>query len=151
MINYKIVSTQKLQITLHLLEGMNNLFYQKCSLIKIIFRHGGALSREAYSSLGGNPVLSSSVIGQSQSMPQLAPLLQSPFASSMKLPTISPVMQAAGVQTFQGNPLTAIINPVIPPPVPLVPPSLFSPHPSMPLLRDPRFSDLHWDRYRNLG
>lgn len=45
--------------------------------------------------------------------------------------------------------MTGVINPVLPPPIPLIPPSLFSPHPSLPDLRNPHFSDGYWGRNRD--
>jgi hypothetical protein len=41
-------------------------------------------------------------------------------------------------------------NPILPPPpIPLIPPTLFSPHPSLPDLRNPSFSDWYWGRNNN--
>ncbi len=64
--------------------------------------------------------------------------------SVVKLPTINPVLQSAGLQTIAANPLNIAGTPVIPPPVPLIPPSLFSSHPSLPYLKDPGLSDWYW-------
>ena len=61
-------------------------------------------------------------------------------------------MQAAGHQVIMKDGLTAVVNPMIPPPVPLIPPSLFGTHPSLPDLRNPVLADLylnrHWDPLR---
>ena len=45
---------------------------------------------------------------------------------------------------INANPLDAAGNPINPPPVPLIPPSLFSSVPSLPELRNPYFSDHYW-------
>ena len=64
--------------------------------------------------------------------------------SVVKLPTINPVLQTAGLQTIAANPLNAAGTPIMPPPVPLIPPSLFSSVPSLPHLKDPALSDWYW-------
>ena len=62
---------------------------------------------------------------------------------------IQPVLQATGLQTVQASPINGIHNPVLPPPIPLIPPSLFSPHPSLPDLRNPAFSDWYWAKQKD--
>jgi len=54
---------------------------------------------------------------------------------------------------INANPLDAAGNPTNPPPVPLIPPSLFSSVPSLPELRNPYFSDHYWrgGKYNWLG
>jgi hypothetical protein len=68
----------------------------------------------------------------------------------MKLPSISPVMNAIG-HTIQMDGTNAVLNPVLPPPVPLIPPSLFGTHPSLPELRNPLNADLYWNRSRGIA
>ena len=71
------------------------------------------------------------------------------LANSMKLPTVSPALSSAGLQTIQASPVYGVHNPVLPPPIPLLPPSLFSPHPSLPDMRNPAFSDWYWGRMKD--
>ena len=59
------------------------------------------------------------------------------------------MLQTAGIQTVQASPIHGINNPVLPPPIPLIPPSLFSPHPSLPDLRNPAFSDWYWSKQKD--
>ena len=44
-----------------------------------------------------------------------------------------------------------MVNPLIPPPVPLVPPSLFGIHPSLPDLKIPGLSAHYWGRSPGIG
>lgn len=47
--------------------------------------------------------------------------------------------------------MTGIQNPALPPPIPLVPPSLFGTHPSVPDMRNPLLSDMYLGRYGYLN
>ncbi|CDW76693.1 UNKNOWN [Stylonychia lemnae] len=86
-------------------------------------------------------------LASSLSLPTLGPVgfgMTLPTQSVIKLPAIDPLLQSAGLQTINANPLNAAGNPINPPPVPLIPPSLFSSVPSLPELRNPLFSDQYW-------
>eukprot|EP00347_Sterkiella_histriomuscorum_P017375 403349625 len=92
-------------------------------------------------------------LGSSLSLPFISPIgmggIITPTKSMIKLPSINPVLQSAGLQTINSvNPLNAAGNPLLPPPVPLLPPSLFGSVPSLPDLRNPHLSDWYW-RGRN--
>lgn len=90
-------------------------------------------------------------LNKSSSVPNLAPF-NTPFSNIAKLPNIQPVLQTAGAKTVvEGNPVAGSNFPTVPP-VPLIPPSLFGTHPSMPELKDPLYRR-HWNSsvYDRLG
>ena len=69
--------------------------------------------------------------------------------SLVKLPTINPVLQAAGFQTIAANPLNVAGSPSLPPPVPLLPPSLFGHAASLPELKNPLLSNFYQSKLYN--
>ena len=89
-----------------------------------------------------------SPLRSSISVPSLPMVPYPNLGASTKLPSISPLLQKAGINTFQANPFNANGAPMMPPPVPLVPPSLFGSHPSWSEVRDPMNGHLYLDRFR---
>jgi hypothetical protein len=67
----------------------------------------------------------------------------------VRLPSINPVLQASGLQTISANPLNIAGNPTLPPPVPLLPPSLFGHAASLPELKNPLLSNFYQAKLYN--